>query len=177
MQPDLCVFGKALGNGYPITAVLGTKDIMKKSQSTFISSSYFTDRIGFVAALATLKKMDEISSYERVSQYGDYFRNEILKLFEEFDLKVQVTGMRALTSISIEDEPLKFKTFVTEEMLKRGYLFSNLFYASVLHTPDIIDECVRNIRSVLTHQRELKLNNSGEYFWGTICHSTFERIN
>jgi len=84
---------------------------------------------------------------------------------------------KTLTSISIEDEPLKFKTFVTEEMLKRGYLFSNLFYASVLHTPDIIDECVRNIRSVLTHQGELKLNNSGEYFCGTICHSTFERIN
>lgn len=177
VYPDLCVFGKALGNGYPITAVIGTKNIMENSQSTFISSSYFTDRIGFVAALNTLEKMEVVKSYDTITRYGEYFRNAIASLFNRFNLPVQIRGMYALTSISIDDEPLKFKTFVTEQMLQKGFLFSNLFYPSILHTPAEIDACIDALSEVLAHRQELMSQNAGEYFWGTICHSTFERIN
>ena len=51
--PDICILGKALGNGYPITAVLGKKDIMQSAQSTFISSTFWTDRTGYVVAINT----------------------------------------------------------------------------------------------------------------------------
>ena len=73
--------------------------------------------------------------------------------------------------------PRKFKTFVTEQMLQRGYLFSNLFYPSILHTPAEIDACIDALNEVLVHRQKLMSQNAGEYFWGTICHSTFERIN
>ena len=49
--PDLVTFGKALGNGYAITAVLGKKKIMNTFSDTFISSTFWTERSGYVAAL------------------------------------------------------------------------------------------------------------------------------
>ena len=50
IYPDLCMFGKALGNGHPITAILGRKKIMKNAEDTFISSTFWTDRVGPAAA-------------------------------------------------------------------------------------------------------------------------------
>ena len=47
------MFGKALGNGYAITAILGNQDVMSAAQSTFISSTFWTERIGPSAALKT----------------------------------------------------------------------------------------------------------------------------
>ena len=60
------ILGKALGNGYAITSVLGKEEIMEKSQSTFISSTFFTERIGFVAALATLDEMERVKSWKKL---------------------------------------------------------------------------------------------------------------
>ena len=57
VQPDIAVFGKTLGNGYAITAVVGKRSVMEAAQSTFISSTFWTERIGPSAALATLKIM------------------------------------------------------------------------------------------------------------------------
>ena len=55
----MAVFGKALGNGFPISTILGKKAVMSSAQDTFISSTMWTERIGYVAALATLKKMEK----------------------------------------------------------------------------------------------------------------------
>ena len=57
INPDICMYGKALGNGYAITAVVGKKNIMLKSKNSFISSTFWTERIGFVAALKTISEM------------------------------------------------------------------------------------------------------------------------
>ena len=53
----MAIFGKALGNGYAITSVIGKTNIMQSAQNTFISSTFWTERIGFVAGLATLESM------------------------------------------------------------------------------------------------------------------------
>ena len=64
VEPDMCILGKALGNGYAVTAVLGKGDIMDKAEETFISSTFWTERIGSVAALETLDIMAETKSWE-----------------------------------------------------------------------------------------------------------------
>ena len=63
----MCILGKALGNGFPITAVLGKRNIMENAQSSFISSTFWTERIGPTAALATLKVMEETKSWEVIT--------------------------------------------------------------------------------------------------------------
>ena len=62
IDPDMAMFGKAIGNGYAITSVLGKKKIMNFAKNTFVSSTFWSEKIGFVAGLATLKKMKEISA-------------------------------------------------------------------------------------------------------------------
>ena len=71
VNPDLMTLGKALGNGYAITAVLGTKEVMEAGQSSFISSTFWTERIGSVAALETLNVMEREKSWIK-----GHFRSE-----------------------------------------------------------------------------------------------------
>ena len=59
LNPDIVTFGKAIGNGYPITAILGKKKVMQKCEESFISSTFWGDAIGFAAGEATLKYMRE----------------------------------------------------------------------------------------------------------------------
>ena len=70
VEPDICIFGKALGNGYAITAVIGRKEIMNIAQSTFISSTFWTERIGPTAAIKTLEVMNSLKSWEIITEVG-----------------------------------------------------------------------------------------------------------
>ena len=60
VDPDMAIFGKALGNGYAITAIIGKKEIMEAAQNTFISSTFWTERIGPTAGLKTLEVMNKM---------------------------------------------------------------------------------------------------------------------
>ena len=94
--------GKALGNGYAITAVLGKGDIMDKAEETFISSTFWTERIGSVAALETLDIMAETKSWEIITQKGKYVKSEWRKIAKEKGLSINITGLDALASFTIE---------------------------------------------------------------------------
>ncbi|MGZ7068533.1 MAG: aminotransferase class III-fold pyridoxal phosphate-dependent enzyme [Methanobacterium sp.] len=59
VNPDIVVYGKALSNGYPMAAIIGKHDVMNASQDSFISSTYWTERIGPTASIATINKMKE----------------------------------------------------------------------------------------------------------------------
>ncbi len=59
VYPDIAVFGKAMGNGYPMAAVIGRRKVMDAAQKSFISSTCWTERIGPAAAIATIKKMQK----------------------------------------------------------------------------------------------------------------------
>ena len=75
IYPDIAIFGKALGNGYAITSIIGRDSVMEATQSTFISSTFWTERIGPVAALETLKVMEETKSWEYISDLGRYLKS------------------------------------------------------------------------------------------------------
>ena len=58
--PDLAIFGKALGNGFPITSVIGKRKIMSKFDNTFVSSTFWSERSAYVAALKTISIMKKL---------------------------------------------------------------------------------------------------------------------
>ena len=60
----MAIFGKCLGNGYAISAVIGKKNIMKSSQTSFMSSIFWGERIGFAASLKPLEVMENIESWK-----------------------------------------------------------------------------------------------------------------
>jgi glutamate-1-semialdehyde 2,1-aminomutase len=180
VQPDLTVLGKTLGNGYAITAVLGTGSVMSASQSTFISSTFFTERLGYMAGVAALEEMDRTKSWQVISRKGAAFKSRIRTLFDKYNMPLNVNGMDALVSYNVPhpDSPA-IKTFITQEMLSENFLTGNLFYPSIAHsekdTDDFftaLDKVVCKLSSIITSDGDIK-----KYLNAPIAHSTFQRLN
>lgn len=149
VEPDIATFGKTLGNGYAITAVVGREEVMQAAQTTFISSTFWTERIGPTAALATLQVMQEENATERVHQIGEDVQERWLNLAEQTGLTITVGGLPALANYTVADlDPVAVKTYVTTRMLEQGYLAGPNLYASLAHTHEILDDYVAALEPV-----------------------------
>jgi glutamate-1-semialdehyde 2,1-aminomutase len=179
VEPDLAVFGKALGNGYPITAVVGKSDVMQAAQTSFISSTFWTDRIGPTAALATLDEMEILKSWELITSIGTKVQGMWQLISQEYGLKLKVSGIPALSSFEFDSEySLELKTYLTQRMLEKGFLASNIFYACTQHTDEILESYFFEMRSIfdtisnLTHPSKIQ-----SLLKGPVRHVGFTRIN
>jgi len=140
INPDIAHFGKALGNGYAINAVIGTEDVMKYANSTFISSTFWTERIGPAAALATLEVMERIKSWEIITKIGHNIKKKWLELADIHKLKIKVEGLDALPRFNFDSRfNIYYKTFISQEFLKKNFLASNAIYVCVDHNEKIIN--------------------------------------
>jgi glutamate-1-semialdehyde 2,1-aminomutase len=180
VEPDMAMFGKALGNGYGITATIGKRSVMEAAQKTFISSTFWTERIGPSAALKTLEVMERERSWQTITKTGEIIGNSWLKLASENNLKISLNGMPALIGFSFDsDQHLKYKTFITQEMLKRGYLAATSIYVSVVHTKEILDGYFENLAEIfkIIESCENGQNNIESLLNGPVCHGGFKRLN
>jgi glutamate-1-semialdehyde 2,1-aminomutase len=133
--PDMAVFSKALGNGYPIAAIIGTEAVMQAAQGTFISSTCWTERVGPVAALAMLKKHREQDVARHLVALGEAVQYGWAKASQESGLDLHIGGMAPMSHFSFSG-PLaqSQKAYFIQFMLERGILASNLFYAMYAHS-------------------------------------------
>tara|TARA_B110000879_G_scaffold73490_1_gene102655 strand:+ start:337 stop:1644 length:1308 start_codon:yes stop_codon:yes gene_type:complete len=180
VEPDMVMFGKTIGNGYALTAVVGRKSVMEAAQSTFISSTFWTERIGPTAALATLKVMEREQSWNKITDTGKKMQKGWLALAEKNDLDITVSGIPAMTSYSFNSRnALEYKTLITQEMLKKGFLASTIFYACTEHTDEHLgnyfDELDKIYKTISKCESE-KLNIN-TLLDGPVCHSGFKRLN
>jgi glutamate-1-semialdehyde 2,1-aminomutase len=179
VDPDIAMFGKALGNGYAITAVLGRREVMEFAQSTFISSTFWTERIGPVAALKTLEVMEKLRSWETITAIGESIGEGWKKLGQKYDLPIQVFGLPALIKFRFKSpHNLAYKTLITQEMLKRGYLAGNSVYVCIDHTPEILSgyfEALADVFGLIADCEQGR--NVIDFLEGPICHSSFKRLN
>ena len=162
VDPDIATFGKTLGNGYAITAVIGRASVMEAAQSTFISSTFWTERIGPTAALAALEVMREQDAPRRVHEIGSAVQDRWHEIAKAVGVSVTTGGLPALASFSIDGlDPLAVKTFVTARLLDEGYLAGVNLYASLAHSPDILDayfEAITPVFAELSQLDDLTLN-------------------
>jgi glutamate-1-semialdehyde 2,1-aminomutase len=180
VEPDVTMFGKTIGNGYALTAVVGKREIMEAAQKTFISSTFWTERIGPTAALKTLEVMKRLKSWDIITENGRLIQKGWNKLAEAHDIKLQINGIPSLSTYSfVHDDSLKFKTYVTQEMLKKGFLASTHFYASIAHKEHHFDSYFNALDSVYKTIKQC-INNElviDELLEGPVCHSGFKRLN
>ena len=156
VDPDIAVFGKALGNGYPIGAVIGKKAVMDAAQRTFISSTCWTEKIGPSAALATIRKHGRLDAAEHLDQIGRRVQKGWRKAAKLAGVPLSVSGIPPLGHFTIvSDRALAGRTFFTQQMLLRGYLATNVFYATLAHTEAVADEYLDNARSIFTELADL----------------------
>lgn len=179
VDPDLAIFAKALGNGYAISACIGRQQFMQAAQQTFISSTFWTERVGPSAALKTLEVMEREKSWEMITQIGSGVSNKWKILADKYDLSICTWGIPALSGFSFStSNALSYKTLITQEMLKKGYLAGNAFYACTEHKQDLVNGyfvALDSIFETIKHCEEgLDINTLLE---GPLCHSGFKRLN
>ena len=179
VEPDVAMFGKALGNGYAVTAVLGKREVMQAAEKSFISSTFWTERIGSSAALATLKAMDKEKSWEKITSMGEEINKEWIKLSQEYELPITISGLAALTTFTFKSKnALAYKTLITQEMLKKGYLAATAVYVCTAHTPEIIKTYLENLKPLFQTIKECEEGRDiMTLLEGPIAHGGFKRLN
>lgn len=175
----MAMFGKALGNGYAITATIGRREVMEAAQSTFISSTFWTERIGPTAALKTLEVMERTESWKTITQSGLKIRELWQQLANKHSLNIEHWGLPALTGFTVKSEnSLAYKTLITQEMLKKGYLAGNSIYVSVEHTQEKLDKFFEQLDYVFGHIKECEDGKDvHSLLAGPVCHGDFKRLN
>jgi glutamate-1-semialdehyde 2,1-aminomutase len=179
VEPDMAMFGKALGNGYAITATIGRREVMEAAQSTFISSTFWTERIGPTAALKTLEVMEREKSWDKITATGLDIRRRWQALAEKHGLELDHWGLPALTGFTIKsDRALAYKTLITQEMLKKGYLAGTSVYVCIEHTPDVLDGFFDALDPVFGLIQECEQGcEVMSLLNGPVCHAGFKRLN
>jgi glutamate-1-semialdehyde 2,1-aminomutase len=179
VEPDMAMFGKALGNGYAITAVIGKRDIMEAAQSTFISSTFWTERIGPTAALKTLQVMEREKSWERITQTGRAIGERWQALARKYELPLQLSGLPALIGFTLPvADMLKYKTLITQEMLKKGILATAEVYVCTEHSQATVDRYFEALDPVFALIQQCEAGRSiDELLEGPVCHERFKRLN
>ena len=179
IEPDLVMFGKTLGNGYAITAVVGKREVMEVAQKTFISSTFWTERIGPTAALKTLEIMKKIKSWEIITALGTKVKSSWEKIADDNKLNISTFGIPAVSSYIFNKNNLVNKTFITQEMLKKGFLASTNFYASTAHNDYFINlyfEALNDIYKTIS-KHESDGENVKKLLEGPVSHDGFYRLN
>jgi glutamate-1-semialdehyde 2,1-aminomutase len=146
VNPDIAVFSKALGNGYPIAAIIGKGDIMDIAQKTFISSTNWTERVGPMAAIAMIKKHREVDAGSHLMKIGKLVQEGWRIFGEKNRLPLSIGGIPPLSHFSFSGEdPLVMKSLFVQLMLERGFLASTLFYAMYAHTNSHVDSYLKAV--------------------------------
>lgn len=179
IQPDMAVFGKTLGNGYAITAVIGRREIMEAAQRTFISSTFWTERIGPTAGIETLAVMERIESWRTITETGLKIRAGWRELAGKYGLNITIHGIPALSGFGfVGSDAVAYKTLITQEMLDRGFLAGTSVYVCIEHTPEILDRYFEALDGAMALIRDC---NEGKdvisLLRGPVCHTGFQRLN
>ena len=179
VEPDMTIFSKTIANGYALSAVLGRKDIMDAAQGSWISSTYWTERIGPTAALAALKVMERIKSWEIITEKGKQNKVRWQALADKYGLKINQWGIPALAGYTFDSpNALAYKTYITQEMLKKGYIAGTSMYTCIAHTDEILDGYFEALDPIFAKIRDFE---DGEDVMkaldGPVCQSGFKRLN
>ncbi len=178
LEPDIAVFGKAISNGYPMGAVIGKKEIMDAAQDTFISSTYWTDRIGFVSSIATIKALQKNQVIDHLKDMGEKVQKGWMSAAENCGLSIHVDGIYPLGHFGFDYEnALTLKTLFTKLMLEKGFLATTAYYASFAQKEDDINnylKAVKEVFSVLSSY--IKDGKVEEHLQTPVCHSGFSRL-
>jgi glutamate-1-semialdehyde aminotransferase len=178
VAPDVAVFAKAISNGHPMAAVIGRAEVMQAAQETFISSTYWTDGVGPVAALATIRKMQRIDVPGHVAAMGTRFRNGLAQIAAKHGVRLKLAGHPALTTMAFEyPDGLALQTLLTVRMLAHGILTGGAFYASLAHSEQHVDQYLAAADEIFAELSEaVRQGDAASRIGGPVRHSGFARL-
>lgn len=178
IDPDMAIFGKALGNGHPIAAVVGKREIMEAAQTSFISSTFWTERAGFAAALATMKEMEKVDSPSHLIWAGKTVNSIWTKAAGEHGVKIHLGGIEPLTHISFGYEnATEVLTLYIQLMLEKGFLLGAAVYTTTAYTEEVLKKFgIATNESFGIIAKAVKEGNVKDLLKGPVKHTGFARL-
>ena len=181
VEPDFACFAKALGNGHPIGAVIGRRDCMDAAQTSFISSTYWTEGVGYAAALAAIDKMEKTRVWEKAARTGEIVKKDWNDAARRHGVAItEVPGVPCLAYFDFPEHKLEMKTLYTVLMLREGFLGNTAIYPTLAHTDDILalhrealDRVFSRIGQIL---QKGGIETVNEEIGGRVCQSGFKRL-
>jgi glutamate-1-semialdehyde 2,1-aminomutase len=179
VEPDMATFGKAIGNGYALTATIGRRSVMEAAQNTFISSTFWTERIGPAAALKTLEVMERERSWEQVTGVGREIGRRWVELARKYGMPIELNGLPALIGFSIPvPNAQKYRTLITQEMLKKGILAATAVYVCTAHDEVTVGRYFEELEPLFALIAECEAGRDVDALLeGPVCHAGFKRLN
>ena len=179
VTPDIATFAKALGNGHPIGAIIGTRKAMEGAHNSFISSTYWTEAVGFTAALATLEKMEKTKVWEHAAKVGKTVQQDWMDAAQRHSLDIHCSGVPCLAHFDFAEHKKELKTLYTVLMLKEGFLGNTAIYPTLAHTDEILAKYRVAIDKVFAQIAEIQKGGKEailEAIGGPVCLSGFARL-
>jgi glutamate-1-semialdehyde 2,1-aminomutase len=178
LSPDIAVFAKAISNGYPMAAIIGTGSVMQSAQESFISSTYWTERIGPAAALATIKKHRACDVSSRLVASGKKIQAAWQRAAATARLALSVGGIAPLAHFSLDVEGAQsVRTLFTQSMLERGFLAGAAFYATYAQSDSDIEEYSAAVQEVfLELEQAIESRTVKTLLKGPVAHKGFYRL-
>lgn len=163
--PDLACFGKAMGNGFPISAIVGKKEVMKLFEEVFYSFTFGGEIVSIAAAIATIKELKEKNVIKHIWEQGRKIKDGYNIIAKEYGLEeyTQCVGLPPRTVIIFRnkrgEEDLALKSLFQQECIRRGILFTGNHNICFSHSNKDIDYTLRVYRTVLEIIKDAIIKN------------------
>jgi len=174
VNPDMAIFGKALGSGYAINAIIGKRQIMRKAENTFISSTFWGERIGYTAALASIKEFKRLNVFKKIENNGKMIKNIWYDLSKKYNVPIKVEGTNAIPSFEFCSNHPQRKTFLTQQMLINKILATNVIYITIFHNKDNIKKYIKILDKVFY---DISKKDIKSILKSKVCFKPINRIN
>tara|TARA_B100000242_G_scaffold292821_1_gene269150 strand:- start:559 stop:1851 length:1293 start_codon:yes stop_codon:yes gene_type:complete len=174
VKPDMAIFGKALGSGYAINAVIGKRQIMKNAENTFISSTFWGERIGFSAALSSIKEFKRIKVFKKIESNGKLIKSIWLELSKKYNVPIKISGTNAIPSFEFLNNHAERKTYLTQQMLKNKILATNMIYITIFHNKYNVQKYKKILDKIFY---DISKKNIKKILKTKICFKPIRRIN
>jgi glutamate-1-semialdehyde 2,1-aminomutase len=178
LTPDIAVFAKALGNGHPMAAIIGNSRVMQAAHNSFISSTYWTESVGPVAALTTVRKFQSLNVPDHLNRVGTLLREGLCRLAAQHNIPLRILGLAPLLNL-VFDHPnnAALITLLTVRMLSHGILFGSGFYPTAAHHDLHIDRFLTAADVVFAELAQaIEMQDWDSRIGGAIKHSGFQRL-
>ncbi len=178
VTPDVAVFAKGMSNGYPMAAIVGIPEVMEAAQGSFISSTFWTERLGPAAAIATITKHREQRVHEHLVSIGRRVKEGWLDSAKRRGIAIDAGGIAPLGHFSFTYENGQaIRTLFTQLMLDRGILATGALYVmhahrdeQVTHYLNVVDEVFAELATAIAE------DSVGARLRGPVAHTGFRRL-
>jgi len=178
VRPDLATFAKGISNGYAMAALVGRGRVMDAVQTTFISSTNWTERIGPTAALATIKKFRAVDAAAHMIRVGTAVVDGWKTAASAAGLEIATSKIPTICHFRfIHPDERAMVTLFSQMMLERGFLASSNFRPSYAHQPEHVERYVAATREIFAHLADsAKRGTLAEQLTGPVQGRGFYRL-